>query len=113
MEPVEQIVKALAAGAASSFRPNVMSLANTSVIDNYQALKVLIASKYAQVDEDILDIGPASPGRQQQVLEQLQAVGADKDEAVLRQAEQLLAAVQEHDPKAFWAATPTGVSEEE
>lgn len=106
MEPVEEIVKALAAGAASYFRPNVRGLADTEVIDRYQALKDLIGRKYAKVDEELLEIGPASAGRQQQMMAQLEAVGADEDEEIMEQVELLLAAIREHDPEAFWAATP-------
>lgn len=106
MESLEMIVKALAAGAVSNFRPNVMGLADTAVIDQYQALREFIADKYDKVEADILDIGPASAGRQRQLLMQLEAVGADEDEEVLRQAEALLLAIQEHDPEAIWAATP-------
>ena len=106
MEPVAKIVKALAAGAASSLRPNVMGLENTIVIDRYQNLKELIGRKYAQVDENLLDIGPASAERQQQMMAQLQAAGAAEDEEILRQVELLLAAIEEHDPEAIWASTP-------
>lgn len=111
MEPVEKIVKALAAGAASYFRPNVQGLANTEVIDRYQALKDLIARKYEQVDVDLLEIGPASAGRQQQMMAQLEAVDAAEDEEIMLQVEVLLAAIREHDPEAFWAATPIGHDE--
>jgi hypothetical protein len=107
MEPVEKIVKALAAGAASNFRPNVQGLVNSEVIDHYQALKDLIGRKYGKIDEDLLEIGPASAGRQQQMMTQLQAAGADEDEEILLQVEILLAVIREHDPEAFWAATPT------
>ena len=106
MEPVEEIVKAMAAGAASYFRPNVRGLAHTEVIDRYEALKDLIGRKYAKVDEELLEIGPASAGRQQQMMAQLEAVGADEDEEIMDQVELLLAAIREHDPEAFWAATP-------
>jgi hypothetical protein len=106
MEPLEKIVKALAAGAANNLRPNLRGLENTAVSNQFYALKALIARKYAQVDEDVLDIGPASAERQQQMMTQLQDVSADEDEEVLQQAEILLTAVKEHDPKAFWASTP-------
>lgn len=112
MELVEKIVKALAAGAASRLRPNVVGLENTIVIDQYQTLKELIGRKYAQVDENILDIGPASAERQQQLMDQLQATGIGEDEEVLQQVEVLLSAIMEHDPEAIWASTPsTAVSD--
>ena len=107
MEPIAKIVKALAAGAASNLRPNVVGLENLVVIDQYQALKELIGRKYAQVDENILDIGPASAERQQKMMDQLQASGAGEDEEVLQQVEVLLSAIMEHDPEAIWASTPT------
>lgn len=106
MEPLNLIVKALAAGAANNMQPNIMGLENTAIIDQYHDIKELLARKYAKVDADLLDIGPASVERQQLLLTQLQAAGAADDEELFYQAEILLAAIQEQDPEALWAAMP-------
>lgn len=106
MEPLEKMVQVLAAGAVSSQRPNVIGLRQTEIIDRYYTLKELLEEKYQKVEYDILDIGPASAGRQQTLMAQLEATGAYQDEEVVRQIDALWAAIEEHDPEAMWAATP-------
>jgi hypothetical protein len=94
MDPLTSIVTALSAGAAAALQSTVEQV----VKDGYTALKGLIRRKYAQVDVDQLEANPTSKNRRGVVEEELAAAGADKDAAVLQQAQVLLEAIQRHAP---------------
>lgn len=106
MKPVTLIRTAMAAGAAANFRPNIFAAGHV-ITDDYLALKSLIKQKYPGVDVDLLDIGPGSAERQEVITEQLREAGIAEDEEVLRQAQAVLDAIAEHDPKALKAAEVT------
>jgi hypothetical protein len=112
MDPSTTIVNALAVGAAASFRPNVMYLPEDEKrsLTIYGELKELLEEKYGRVEGDLLDIGPASSERRQQLAAQLQKSGADQDEEVLKLARALLRACYEEEPEAF-AAVGLGPAE--
>jgi hypothetical protein len=78
----------------------------------YRELKDFLEQKYGRVEADLLDIGPASGERQQQLATQLQQAGADRDEEVLGLARGLLRVCYEEEPEAF-AAVGLGPAEVE
>jgi hypothetical protein len=106
MDPITIIVFALATGAAAGLRPT----AEKVIKDTYEGIKTLIHRKYGRVDVDVLEADPASEARQNVVKEDLQKTEAGKDEELLRQAQVLLDAIQEHEPG---AATAVGVNLED
>jgi hypothetical protein len=112
MDSTTTIVYALAVGAAASFRPNVMGLPDDEkrALTAYGELKELLEQKYGRIEADLLDIGPASSERRQQLTDQLQKAGADQDEEVLNRARALLRACYEEEPEAF-AAVGLGPAE--
>jgi hypothetical protein len=114
MDPTTTIVTALAVGAAASFRPNVMYLPDDEkrALTLYGQLKELLEQKYGSVEAGLLDIGPASGERRQQLADQLQKSGADQDQKVLDLARLLLRACYEEEPEAF-AAVGLGPAEVE
>jgi hypothetical protein len=108
MSEIDAIVLATAAAAAAQFRPNGMAQRRPDV-KTYLALKHLLAEKYPAVNNDILDIGPASAERQKLLKAQLQQAGVEKDTAVLHQARQLLEYLLQHDSKSAPAVFATVV----
>lgn len=99
MDPITIIVTALALGAAAGLKPT----AERAVKDAYAGIKKLIQDKYQQINLPLLEGDPASKGRQEVVKEELAKAKADQDEAVLRQAQTLLDAIQKHAPAAAGA----------
>lgn len=102
MEPViTTIAAALALGAAAGLKDT----ASKAVTDAYAGLKKLIQDRYKK-NEDVTDaldylIKKPEAGPRRQMLEQaLKDAGADKDQELAQEAEQLLAAVEEHSPEA-------------
>jgi hypothetical protein len=112
MDATTLFVNALAVGAAASFRPNAMYLPEDEKQEMtlYGQLKELIAEKYSRVEADLLDIGPASLERQQQLKGQLQQAGIEQDTEALNLARALLRACYENEPEAF-AAVGLGPAE--
>ena len=85
----QALMQALVLGATAHLKPNVAADANP-VSDAYVALTNLISLNYPSVEAHLLDIGPHSDARQQQLAAQLAEAGAEKDEAVVAQAQHLL-----------------------
>jgi hypothetical protein len=112
MDSTTIIVNALAVGAAASFRPNMIDIREEkkAIVTSHEELKALIGQRYGRVEADILDIGPASAERQQQLAQQLQQAGADKDDDLLALALALLRACYEEEPEAL-AAVGLGPAE--
>lgn len=106
MNSINEITKALAAGAAAVFRPNRTGgpVYKREIADDYVELKEMIRAQYPQVDVDLLDIGPGSAERQQLISKQLQETGAINDEAIQQQAQRLLQTISEKYPEALWAS---------
>jgi hypothetical protein len=96
MDALTSIVTALAAGAAAGLNPTVAQ----AVKDGYAALKALIQRKYAQVNVDLIEQGPASEGRRTVVQEDLAKTNAATDPELLRVAKALLDALQRQAPEA-------------
>src|SRR4051794_33978936 len=92
MEPVSTaIIAALSAGAASG----VTDVAKKAIVEGYNDLKTLISKKFGtntDVTEAIAELQakPESPGRQQTVAEELNAVHASTDPELLHAAQSLL-----------------------
>lgn len=95
MDPITIIVTALVAGAAAGLQPTI----EQAVKDAYAGLKSLIQRKYGDVNVDLLEGDPKSKSRQMVVEENLQKTDAEKDADVLRQAKELLDAIQAHAPE--------------
>jgi len=96
VDPIAIIVTALALGAAVSLKPN----AEQAVKDGYAALKELIREKYSGVNVDLLESDPSSAIRKAVLEEELAEAGADEDEEMLRQARDLIDAIQTYAPQA-------------
>ena len=107
--PETLLIKAMSAGAVVSFRPNLLKreVLYEDIIDAYEKLKNMIAAGYAQVDVDILEIGPGSAERKEVLARQLVEAGVPQDDRIMRQAQVLMAQIEEEDPEAFWAAEST------
>lgn len=95
MDPITMIVTALVTGAAAALKP----VAEQAIKDGYASLKVLIQRKYQDVSIATLEKNPVSKERQKIVEEDLKAADAGKDEEVLRQAQDLLKAVEKQAPE--------------
>lgn len=106
MEPIAAIVTALALGAAAGLK----EVAGQAVRDAYSGLRAIIQRKYAKVPLVQLEENPESRSRRGVVEEELAAAGAEHDEELLRQAQKLIDAVQQHAPE---TAAAIGVSLEE
>ncbi len=98
MDPITLIVTALAAGAAAG----LSDTAACAVKDAYAGLKGLIVRKYAAAADSVasLEAKPASEGRRSAVKEDLEPTAAASDPELLRQAQALLAALQQQAPDA-------------
>jgi hypothetical protein len=96
MDPVATtLISALVAGATAG----VTSAATTAVTDAYAALKGIITSGYGKATELLESIAslekkPDSEGRRSTVAEELELAGALNDEALVSQAEALLAIIE-------------------
>ncbi|MCI5158289.1 MAG: hypothetical protein D3906_07560 [Candidatus Electrothrix sp. AUS1_2] len=102
MEPViTTIAAAVALGAAAGLKET----ASKAVTDAYAGLKKLIQDRYKK-NEDVIDAvdylikKPEDAPRRQMLEQVLKDAGADKDRELAQGAEQLLAAVEEHNPEA-------------
>ncbi len=98
MDPITLIVTALAAGAAAGLKPT----AAQAIKDAYAGLKSLIVSRHGKAAPavDQLEAAPASKGRRTVAEEELGHTEASRDADVLRRAQALLDAVQQHAPDA-------------
>lgn len=103
MDPISIIVTALATGAATS-------LAEQTVKDAYDSLKSFLQDRYDSVNVDLIETDPASEARRDVVKEDLAQTEAAQDTDLLRQAQAVLEAVEEHAPE---TAAVVGVSLEE
>ena len=102
MEPVIiTIAAAVALGAAAGIKDT----ASKAVKDAYAGLKTLIQDRYKK-NEDVTDAvdylvkKPEAEGRRQELSKALQYAGAESDQELARSAEQVLVAVEEHNPEA-------------
>jgi hypothetical protein len=100
MEPLSLIFSAIVAGATAALKPT----AEQAVKDAYAGLKALIKRKWTRVEVESLERDPADKARQQLVKSDLQKADDLADGEVLKQAQQVLAAVKEHDPAAAASA---------
>lgn len=102
MDPISLIVTALASGAAAALKPT----AENVVKDAYQGLKTIIRDRYtpASTNVDSLEGRPDSTARKNVVAEDLRDAHAAEDEELLQTAQQVLKAVEAHDPAAAEAA---------
>lgn len=93
MEPISMIIAALGAGAITATKDT----ASTAVKDAYQGLKTLIKKKFAdqgkEDDSDIVDKHEKkldSEAFKALLKEELINVGIDKDEIIIKAAQELL-----------------------
>jgi len=93
MDPVTLIVGALVAGAVAA----TQDVTAQAIKDAYSSLKSLIVQKYGKASGAVqhLEEKPESEGRQAVAKEDLQEVGAGKDEAIVSQAKALLDLLKE------------------
>jgi hypothetical protein len=111
MDPITQIVTALATGAAAAIK----DMGGEAVKDAYNGLKALIMRKFgakAGVNTAIASVEkkPDSDSRKGVLREELKAAGADRDEELLKQAQAFLVLLQNSDAKSgvSYTATNTG-----
>ncbi|MGW1742055.1 hypothetical protein ACWCPQ_24995 [Nocardia sp. NPDC001965] len=90
------VVAAVAAGAAAGLG----GAAEQTIADSYQAIKQLIARRYASVDVDVVERAPDSFNRRAVLAEELQGAGAGEDDELRAIAGRLLVAVHRHAPHA-------------
>ncbi len=100
MEPLSLIFSAIVAGAAAAAKPT----AELAVKDAYSGLKALIKRKWNRVEVESLERDPADKARQQLVKSDLEKADDLADGELLKQAQQVLAAVKEHDRAAAESA---------
>jgi len=100
MEPLSLIFSAIVAGATAALKPT----AEQAVKDAYAGLKALIKRKWNRVEMESLERDPADKARQQLVKSDLEKADDLADGELLKQAQQVLAAVKEHDPAAAESA---------
>jgi hypothetical protein len=102
LNPADAIVVAMAAGAASSFRPNPFFEERPDE-EAYLALKRYLADHHPSVPADILDIGPGSAERKAALKTALQQSGAVDDPLVRQGAAHVARLVAAEDPDAVTA----------
>ncbi|MEU1527088.1 hypothetical protein ABZ413_33360 [Nocardia rhamnosiphila] len=90
------MVAAVAAGATAGLG----GAAERAITDSYQAIKQLIARRYASVDVEVVERAPDSFHRRAVLAEELQDAGAGEDEELQTIAGRLLVAVHRHAPAA-------------
>src|SRR5258708_1687333 len=93
MEPLSLIFSAIVAGAAAAAKPT----AELAVKDAYSGLKALIKRKWNRVEVESLERDPADKARQQLVKSDLEKADDLADGELLKQAQHILAPVNEHD----------------
>src|SRR5512136_480243 len=108
MDPISIIALALVAGAAASAK----DVAAKAVKDGYAGLKALIVRKFGgkgdvQNAVEQMEKKPDSEARQGMVKEELQTVGADKDEEVLKLAQALVELLKQYDAQTVAAYRAT------
>ena len=92
MEPISLIIAALGAGAIAA----VKDVAGTAVKDSYQSLKTLIKKKFesepkAQIAQMVLEEHEKDPETYEAPLKKkLAEAGVDKDEEIIKMAQELL-----------------------
>ena len=93
MEPITLVLSALAAGATAAFQET----ATRAVKDAYEGLKALIQRRFAGNPDAETDLRryEKDPGTHEKPLQKsLVEAGADKDEDIVRQAQELLKLVE-------------------
>lgn len=106
MNSADLIVKALAAGAAASFEPNVLGVTprQTPVMDAHNELKAAVTEEQPDVTANLLDIAPASEGRQQMIEQQLLASKTPISDNLIRRARRVLELCSADSPESLLAA---------
>lgn len=106
MNRADLIVKAMAAGAAASLEPNILGVTprQTPVMDAYNELKAAVAEEQPSVATDLLDIAPASEGRQEMIQQQLQASDSPISDNLIRRARHVLELCSTDSPESLLAA---------
>lgn len=94
MEPVTMIVAAVVAGAASGFGDT----ASQAVKDAYAALKARLSERDEPVDVAPIERVPDSQAKRESLAEDLAAVAAGEDSAILEAAREVITAVARDDP---------------
>ncbi len=107
MDPLTIIVTAVVTGAASALKPT----AGQAVKDAYAGLKRMILDKYGDAGDvtsavESVETRPESEGRKATLGEELADAGADKDQEVLKAAQEVL---KKADPKGSQAGQYTHI----
>jgi len=97
MDPLTVIISALTAGAAAAAKDVVAQV----IKDGYAGLKTLVVRRFGQKGDvetalEGVEKKPDSEARQGVLKEELEKAGAAQDTEVVRQAQALLALLQEH-----------------
>ena len=107
VDPVTLILAALAAGASAG----VSKAASSAVSDAYAGLKSLIKERFAgntKAEETLSDHDAHPDVYEKPLAMQIEATGADKDEGILRAAEELLKAADSAGVKTKYNVTVHG-----
>ena len=99
------IVSALVSGAVAGLKPT----AEKAVTDAYEGFKGFLQGRFASVNVASLEKKPGSEIQQAAVSESLADSGADRDEEVLRKAQELIQLIQDKAPA---AAAEAGITVE-
>ena len=95
VDAVSVIVSAVSAGAVAGAKDTVAQ----AVKDTYAGLKALIIGRYGQVDVGAVEKRPESAAKRESLAEDLREASAGADEELVAAAQEVLAAVVEHEPE--------------
>ena len=102
METLNTIVKALTLGAfARNWAPS-----HEAIMQLYQEMKQYLSEHYPAVSLAKLEDSPQSGGIQFILKDDLSNVVAYRDEVLLQKAQQLIAAVRQHNPELLEKLSP-------
>lgn len=90
------IITAIATGAAEALGDTAKQV----IQDLYAGIKKLIQDKYQKASSSLeaLENNPKSNSKRESLKEDLQSLGAEKDNELLKKAQALLVAIEEHAP---------------
>jgi len=96
MEAITAIITAIVAGAAEALQET----GKQAVLDLYVGIKKLIQDKYQKASSSLeaLEKKPDSASKRDSLKEDLHDLGAANDNELLKQAQALLTAIEEHSP---------------
>lgn len=95
----EILVLSLGVGAAAENMPNA-DVFSQKAVDNYIQLRDMVEEEFRRVDADLLEVGPGSLERQEQLRQQIEDTKISENAAIMAQAKVVLENVVEYVPGA-------------